>query len=368
MAQVKISDIADADAGAESRLLGVDALGNARLFSAAAIPDGVIDGPGVQISVSALTQIQPNITFTTTAVGDVPAGGGDRPTLALSNNSLTHAKVLYVPAGFAGHCWWMAATPFFGVVGSDPQYENPHVFYSDDGLAFFESAGVNPIDLTVGDSDSSNYYSDTHLVIADDGWMYCIYRSVGSQIGGGTSNWYRRTRDGVSWSDRVFIISSLSQVSPAVYKHKSAYIYYDVVLNPSGPSTRGVQRLCSFSGPVSGYDSRSTQNFITFDSEPWGASDGPWHIDVDFIGGVHLALINTGPKAASGGIKLWLAYSFDGWAYRVIDQQIGPAGMYRSCITPIRVGQRYIDVRVYMCSGGQGVISPYDCRLGVSPL
>lgn len=372
MTSVQIKDIPVAAPDSTTKFLGVDSAGAAKLADITKLVRVVVPPPslakrGQTISIQSVTQIQAAIAFSTVAVGATPVGGGARPTIALTSNSLTHAKVLYIPEGFAGYTYWMIATPFFGSIGSDSQYENPHIFASNDGKNFVEPAGIsNPIDLPVGELGSNNYWSDTHLLLGDDGWLYAIYRSVGSALGGGTTNWYKRSRDGVTWSDRTLVISSATQVSPVVHKSGAAHIYYDVVLNPFGANTRGIQRLVSYAGPVSGYDARSAQNYITLDSAPWGASDGPWHLDVEKVGNVYLALINSGPLSGSGGTKLWLAWSLDGWAWSVINQQLAPTGQYRSCITPVGYGDGYIDLIMYACATGTGVVSPYSIRLVIA--
>ncbi len=312
---------------------------------------------GVSLTPSFNREIASTISFSTVAVGTTPAGGGERPTLSLTNNSITHAKVLHIAAGFAGYKFWMVATPYFGVVGTDSQYENPHIFCSNDGYAWIEPPGIsNPLDYPEGTA----YWSDTHLVLADDGYLYCYYRSVGAALGG-VVNYYRKSIDGVNWSGRTFLVSSVDGVSPVILKRQGgSYEYLEAMLNPH----RGILKV-GMTGPATVAD-KSTGTEIIFNNTPWAADQGVWHLDAIDAGGLRVALINTGPLASTGGKELWVAYSIDGLHYTVVTSSVGPAtGVYRSTMIPVRLANGVLELLVYACQTN-GIVAVYHVGLTVT--
>lgn len=316
---------------------------------------------GLALTLASNRMHAPSINFSSVAVGAIPAGGGSRPTVPLLNNSITHPKVLYIPGGFGGYKYWMAATPYWGVVGSDSQYENPHIWASNDGYKWVEPAGiVNPIDLPENEYPGHSYWSDTHLTLGDDGYMYLYYRGVGSAFGGYT-NYYRRSQDGVNWSDRTFLVTSDNGVSPVILKREDGvYEYYEGKLTPS----RAILKV-GMSGPSSVAD-KSTGTELIFSSTPWAGTQGIWHIDIEKIGGVYIALINTGATAASGGDELWIAYSTNGLNYTVVPTKVGPSNTnYRSTFLPVRLADNKFELLVWAAQTS-GVVSVWHVVLDVA--
>jgi len=317
---------------------------------------------GLSLSLASNRQHTSSIKFTTTAVGAIPSGGGSRPTIALTNNSITHPKILYVPDGFAGYRYWMAATPYWGLVGSDSQYENPHIWCSNDGYKWLEPTGItNPIDLPENEFPNHSYWSDTHLALGTDGYLYCYYRGVGPAFGGAT-NFYRRSLDGVTWSDpRVLLVTSDNAVSPVILrKPDDSFEYYETKLTPA----RGILKV-SMTGPAT-VANKATGTDMVFTNTPWAGTQGVWHVDIEYVGGVYIALINTGAINSSGGDELWIAYSVDGLNYTVVTSKVGPSNTnYRSTFVPVRLADNRFEVLVWAAQTN-GVVSVWHVVLDVA--
>lgn len=277
------------------------------------------------------------------------------PDIVVAGDGLTHPKMICVPAGWNGYKYWLACTPTFGVIPTSA-YENPHVFASNDLIDWVEPSGGR---LDRPDEGNGSYWSDTHLALDDDGWLYCFYRGPG--IGGKTLRIvYRRSRDGRTWSDAVTVLDIPSSdypvdtgtVSQAIYKHGAKWQFIDVVRRsgafdfpPVGYATnRAVFRRASdFVGR--GYEPYSYDQCVDYAGRPWGEGNEPWHIDAISVGNLHLHLINTGPNGASTANELWLAWSADGWNFTVLPRLlVGAANVYRSSISLAAVNGRALSL------------------------
>ena len=188
--------------------------------------------------VDDLSLIAANISLPSTAVGRVPAGGGLAPTLALTTDGYTHPSVKYFPGGWNGYEFWMAVSPYWGPA-ADSQYENPHIFCSNDGKTWIEPPGIdNPLALPKP-HPSDGYLSDPHLELDDDGYLYCFFRGNGNEYGG-RGIYFRKSRDGVIWYPTVQLYTTVSLVSvdkdnlvlsPTYIKDGNIYNEYVVVRN-----------------------------------------------------------------------------------------------------------------------------------------
>src|SRR5665811_1020284 len=70
---------------------------------------------------------------------------------------MVHPDVYFNPAGWNGHKFWMAATPY---AGTDSAYENPSIYYSDDGQSWNTPVGLtNPVVV----KPAGGYNSDTDI-------------------------------------------------------------------------------------------------------------------------------------------------------------------------------------------------------------
>lgn len=300
--------------------------------------------------------------------------GSGRPSKVITNDSLTHPKVLHIPGGWRGYEYWMAVTPYFGSSYAE-ESENPHILASNDGLSFSEIPS-GPIDMA-GDGDS--YWSDTHLALGDDGWLYCFYRGVNwPAVGGepaGTRNYYQRSRNGVNWSGRTFFHTSQNTVSPVVMPSpRGGFDYFEVALAGSGSAfadgKRQISRRWSAmpNGPV---PARENADCVTLNNRPWeselGALYDLWHIDISRVGNLWVALFCVRPTSGGGPDLNYLAWSPDGWTWTVLPGAVGPgSAYYRSCIVPVSFGTGAAEIDLYLAAGGTGVISVHRATLEMS--
>ncbi|TBT87133.1 hypothetical protein D5E71_15150 [Vibrio parahaemolyticus] len=320
--------------------------------------------PGKIISGYHRALIEPKLSLPCQAVGR-----STDPVLNLTDNGFCHPKVVYKPGGWNGFQYWMLMTPYFGVVGLHSQYENPTILCSNDGVKWKEPDGlVNPIDVP-NDEDSS-YWSDTHLVLGDDGFLYAFYR--GNHFGGGNRLYaYKRSRDGVNWSDREVIFhtdtssadTSNRTLSPSWYKHGDGVWACIDVLWPSPQAVNwpyeveNQSQVFKRTSPVlsgkmdaTGYGEYDPKtqiiNYLNRD-EFKGLT--PWHIDEVKIGALHLQLINTGYIGNDSGRGLQLAWSVDGWNYHLLPAfDISGEAYYRSCLVPISITDNSITLLAYI--------------------
>lgn len=117
------------------------------------------------------------------------------------SGQLTHPCVRYFPEGFAGHKFWMTASPY---PDSALDLENPCVWYSDDGIHWSADGIPNPLDLplTVNGAQAS-MNSDPHLLVRPDGVMEVWWRTnywENSGEGLYTVVYRRTSTDGVNWT------------------------------------------------------------------------------------------------------------------------------------------------------------------------
>lgn len=201
-----------------------------------------------------------------------------------------------------GYRYWMAFTPF---PGGDSSFENPSILASNDLETWVVPNGLtNPIEADPGGAD---YNSDPELVVAG-GTMYCYFRQT---IGANCTLYYRSSTDGVTWSDKVSVLTgtSIQLVSPTIIYDGSQYVmwygdqtggtklYRVTSPNPTGPWTGAT--LCGLSIPTghnyyhfnAHYESGLYYMFVT--SSPADNTDPLW-----------LAMSNTGLNWTTGQIPI----------------------------------------------------------------
>ena len=123
---------------------------------------------------------------------------------------IVHPSFAYIPGGFGGHNFWMAASPYpQSLQGGGEPYENPCIFYADvvDGVfpvSGFTAIPNNPIDPT----PSGGYNSDPELAYFN-GYLYCFWRTrASSQTGFRTAIYVSKSSDGLNWSQKQMIYGS----------------------------------------------------------------------------------------------------------------------------------------------------------------
>lgn len=298
-------------------------------------------------------------------VNTIAKGRLTDPDIVLNGNGYTHPKLVYVPESWNGYKYWMAVTPTFGITPKDA-YENPHVFCSNDMLTWIEPTGA-PLDLP-DPSTSTGFWSDTHLVIDDDGWMYCFYR--GSYFYGHESSFIvaKKTRDGLNWSERMIVydpaVGGVNNgiLSPAIYKNGTKWQCVDILLNIEGGFDfetsygRGIFRRSS-NDIMGDYGTYTLDHLVNITNRPWGGDRAPWHIDAIKVGNLYLILLAVGRAVDSYANELYLAWSSDGWNYTAFDKlNTLYDNCYRSSISLREVigNKIHLDVIVARTTGTNG--------------
>ena len=315
------------------------------------------------------------ITLSSTAKGrNSTATSNDAPTIPLTDSGYTHPSMVHIPSKWNGFEFWLAITPYFGIISSQPQpsdFENPHIFCGNwnaekTDIVWQQPTGImNPIDIPPSADISLGYWSDTHLMLGDDGYLYCFYR--GNAMPSSYLNTsagiharaivYKKSKDGVNWSqNRTFVYSTTTSsndkdiglMSPAITKNGSIYHKYELVDgNVSGLILTGenqTQRVVVHTiskDIISGYSNINQDAVVNFKNRPWGTSKDIWHVDTHKFGNAYFLLLNVGNIGANGGDDLYLAYSGDGWNFQVITTPIALSNRYRSSITPFYENEKF---------------------------
>lgn len=306
------------------------------------------------------------------SVNTIAKGRSSDPDITLTGEGLTHPKMVYYPQGWNGYKYWLAATPTFGVINNDA-YENPHVWASNDMVTWIEPSGGR---IDYPEDGNASYWSDTHLVIDDDGWMYCVYRGNGFTLGGRYIV-AKRSRDGVNWSDRIIIYNSDTDggynnglYSPAIYKHGGRWQYIDV-LQEGGDIVftsnygAGVFRRASneVAGKYEPYTADKLVNYI----KAWGDGQQVWHIDALSVGNLHLHLIAVGAKGTSISSELYLAYSSDGWNYKALPKlNLLKDDIYRSSMSVKRATKDQVELDLIVARTTDGTLDHFTMTLEVN--
>lgn len=313
-----------------------------------------------------------NLVAEKLALNTIGKGRSTDPDIEIKGDGLTHPKMIYIPQGWNGYMYWLTATPTFGVIGGQAAYENPHVWASNDLVNWVEPSGGR-IDEP---EDNSSWWSDSHLALDDDGWLYCIYRG----------NYFtfanhcvvaKRSRDGVNWSERIMIFNSNNEpvdggvLSPAIYKSGSYWNYVDINNSTTALEievdygSRGVFRRTS-DKVVGKYTPYSIDTLLRYPNKTWGEDQSPWHIDALKVGNIHLQLIAMGTYTSSMSSELYIAYSTDGWNFKSLPKlDIIKDNAYRSSLTLKKVEGSEIHFDMLVARAGTGIIDLFNLVLEV---
>lgn len=219
-----------------------------------------------------------------------------------------HPKVLYLPQGFGGHCWWMGYTPY---AWGNSAEENPCIAYSDDGYTWTNIPG-NPIDLP--QSNVNGYLSDAHLIYRD-GMLECWYRLA--DRGGKREVIYRKTSDdGIHWSDRQQLHDTgvmpgqLYCLSPAAIWDGTQYHIWYVVSAGTEPdsTTQYIQYCTSADGTDWQMQHRISLDYRDQFRKPYRL----WHIDMLQADGAYIltAMCKGGSKDQDGtAYQTWTLFT-----------------------------------------------------------
>ena len=307
-----------------------------------------------EVFISSMVELTNKMQVNTTAKGRTTD-----PDIIVRGDGFTHPKMIYIPGGWNGYAYWLTATPVFGVIPSNGDaYENPHVFASNDLMNWVEPTGA-PLDLP--EDGNLSYWSDTHLEIGDDGYMYCWYRGNGFSFQDRFVV-YRRTRDGVNWSDRVVVnknggaLSSANLLlSPAIHRDGTKWVVYDLLRSDSRglvfpvkeSSTKTHVFRRTINNPSDEFGAYNESQIVNYSPRLWGADTDPWHIDSIKVGNMYFHLLAVGDVDFHMSKKLYLAWSTDGWNFTVLPRlETGAVDDYRSSITATKVGGGLVELKL----------------------
>lgn len=243
---------------------------------------------------------------------------------------VVHPSVLdFGSQPFHGHRYWMAINPFTPTQRN--QVENPSIYCSDDGDRWLAPGGLtNPLDT----QDPGWAFSDPHLFAGPDGQLFCAYRMYGGNAAGGPRGekiFYRTSRDGVEWSDRVLFLQKSGGkrtnglISPSIlYKDGLFWVYTS---NAMVLELRRGETLETLGDPVR----------LDFG---WKNAVRKYHHDEIYYNGKFRAVIQESVNGLRYG------ESFDGvrWSLSAPFLQTGAAGqwddtwIYRASFTPTPTG------------------------------
>lgn len=317
-----------------------------------------------------------NLPVTVTAVGR----STDAPIVTTGGSGLCHPKLLDIPGGWNGYRYWMAFTPYFGLVGRRDQYENPHVVVSNDLETWVEPAD-GAIDIP--EDGNGSYWSDTHMALDDSGVMHLWYRGYNFSF---ASRCYvhRTSTDGVNWSPRaVFNIpgqGSLASavaanefLSPAIHRDGAEWACYDLVratdnlgigATAASTQTHVVRRTSPNPDDFGAY---LPANVVQYSPRLWGTGQDPWHMDAIKVGGLYIHLVTTSNLGTSLAQGLYLCTSRDGLNFDVQPKMPLSKTPYRSSIHAVEAGSDGITLLVAVAYYDIGTIDLIRVKLDMQP-
>lgn len=244
----------------------------------------------------------------------------DIDAVSLTNSGWTHPSVLYFKEGWNRYKYWMAITPY---PNGNNEFENPHIFCSNNGLNWFEPLGIsNPIQKS---PFKPGYNSDVNLLF-DSGKLYCYWRA-NYQYDSTIKKMPARTlyqcssSDGVHWSAKKYVTSCTSTkidiIAPSVIRDEDKYYCYSV---STGEATSGsyytnnsIRRMTSNTSAGFVADKDKGYNLVKIEGRPWGDKEDPWHLEARKVRNIWFLLVATTITGGSGSPgRLFLGYSKDG--------------------------------------------------------
>ena len=252
------------------------------------------------------------LLFSSVAVGR-PDASGNAAKASLSYSGWTHPSMLRFEKKWNGYHYWAAITPY---PNTDSQYENPHIFCSNDGVLWIEPKGiVNPIEAA---PEGTGYNSDVNLMFANDK-IYCYWRKTAQSL---RSLWVSTSTDGVNWDKKEKVCewpaSTIDVISPSVVKDKNLYYCYGISNYETSPgnyyNSICIRRMIS-DHPINGFDADRNKGYdvVKINNRPWGSNQDPWHLEVKKVNNIWLMLVTTTNHNGYGsGGRLFMGYSLDG--------------------------------------------------------
>ncbi len=275
-----------------------------------------------QVSILSLPAID-NVFFNAVRANDYL----NIPSYVIGNDEVVHPDVVYIPNGWNGYKYWMVFTPF---PNSAPQYENPSIVVSQDGIIWSVPSGLtNPVVLPYDDIyDPNNFYhSDPDLILSpDQNTMYLCWRNH--------AGWNEEkfgvisSTDGINWTNPIYPFSTLSTngeriLSPSIIYNGSEYELY-TVNSKTSPRTY-FRRTASI--PTGTWGNKTEVDFLINDGSSWINTDDYtgnlqyasqiWHFNILYENNEYWVIASVGGATQTRGGQLWIGKSLDGlnWNY-----------------------------------------------------
>ena len=254
--------------------------------------------------------------------------------------SQTHPSIVYIPTGFNGHKWWLAATPYPKSTGI---FDNPCIYYGDEDdegnppLIFTPIKGVangkytmvnNPI-VKVSNTTTTN--SDPDLFFDEKNNKLCLISRENTY---GFAYYYQESLDGQSWTPRLdkdeYIIKlgdgmPTELVSPAIIIKDGINAIYGL---------KGVGYLSGELSVNEGINKGITIYNGSFEPKGMNIVDKasilgkmefhPWHMDICFYNNKYYLLFCGINRQANRQGLMYLAESEDGLDFKVFARPICP--------------------------------------------
>lgn len=196
-----------------------------------------------------------------------------------SRNEIVHPSIQFFPNGWKGYKYWLAYTPFDGMVDD---WENPSMAVSNDNITWITPPGLtNPI---IPQPDDGFNADPCIFMSPDEKTMYMVYKY---DSGTYRSLWMTHSYDGVTWNTPVEIMSNDTDnhefISPAVLWDGTQYVMWTVKSNTS-PTLHDLY-LRTADDPYGPWANPITCTYTL----PSGVS--VWHLDIRQMGSQYHALI-----------------------------------------------------------------------------
>lgn len=280
------------------------------------------------------------LSFSSIAIGDFIATTDTRNKIVLTTSGWTHPSVLFFETKWNGYFYWCALTPY---PNSDAQYENPHIFCSNDGVTWIEPLNIiNPLEYS---PLGLAYSSDVNLMFKD-GALYCYWRDNNFVFNGRNSRalYVKKSFDGINWTPKEMVANwsatGLDVISPSILQSESDYFCYGVCTGETTPGSYYTQYCIRRTSSKNQFsfliDRNKGYDLINIKGRPWGEKQEPWHTDVQKIGNIWLILVATTDNGKFGAnSRLFLGYSADGLNFSFEDKPIcNSIGTYKSGFVP----------------------------------
>lgn len=294
-----------------------------------------------------------------------------------TGHSYCHPDVEYFPDGFNGYRFWMAFTPYFGLVGTDQlakRYENPTIVVSNDGLNWISPVGIkSPIQETPSLEESfidqknepkQGFWSDVDLLYLKNKFnlftrgSFITAEALKNRGAGSRNNKEKLKKnaqrtiirqtssDGIHWNPLEVVLTSNMPytpqnshlVSPTFIHNGKDFISYEVEINTGpknykGPDKSYIIQRASKDG--FNYPAFNKSKIVNFINKPWAKVNpnyAPWHIQAEYVDGFYFLCLAVGDVTRYSSESIYIAFSKDGLNFKVIPYPLVERKAYRSAI------------------------------------